>query len=60
LVRSEKAGRVRTCQLQPVALEAVEHWMVDRRAAWEARLDRLGEYLAREDNQEDHEKEHTS
>jgi DNA-binding transcriptional ArsR family regulator len=48
LVRSEKAGRVRTCRLQPVALQAMERWVADRRAEWEARLDRLGDYLQRE------------
>jgi len=56
LVRSQKAGRVRTCRLEPVALQAVERWVVDRRAEWEVRLDRLGEYLLREGNQ-DHKEE---
>jgi DNA-binding transcriptional ArsR family regulator len=59
LVRSEKAGRVRTCQLQPVALQAVERWVVDRRTEWEARLDRLGDYLQQEGNHEQHEEEST-
>ena len=49
LVRSEKAGRVRTCSLMPAALDTAEHWIVGRRAAWKHRLDRLGEYLAAED-----------
>lgn len=57
LVQSEKTGRVRTCRLQPLALRAVERWVVDRRAAWEARLDRLGEYLQRESNDQPHEEE---
>jgi predicted ArsR family transcriptional regulator len=59
LVRSEKTGRVRTCQLQPVALQAVERWVVERRAEWEARLDRLGDYLEREGNHKHHEEENT-
>jgi DNA-binding transcriptional ArsR family regulator len=46
LVRSEKVGRVRTCRIEPVAMEAAERWIADRRAGWEQRLDRLGEYLA--------------
>jgi DNA-binding transcriptional ArsR family regulator len=50
LIRSEKAGRVRTCEIQPVALRAVESWVVNRRAEWESRLDRLGDYLQRERN----------
>jgi DNA-binding transcriptional ArsR family regulator len=46
LVRSEKAGRVRTCRIEPAALQAAEQWIADRRAGWVSRLDRLGEYLA--------------
>jgi DNA-binding transcriptional ArsR family regulator len=46
LVRSEKVGRVRTCRLEPKALRTVEQWITERRASWERRLDRLGEYLA--------------
>ena len=45
LVRSRKAGRVRTYQLQPKPLKAAEKWMVAQRALWEARLDRLDDYL---------------
>lgn len=46
LVRSEKVGRVRTCRIEPVALEAAERWISERKATWERRLDRLGELLA--------------
>lgn len=46
IVRSEKVGRVRTCRLEPEALRTAEQWIADRRATWERRLDRLGEYLA--------------
>jgi DNA-binding transcriptional ArsR family regulator len=45
LVSSEKAGRVRTCRLEPAALQAAEQWIADRRAGWARRLDRLGEFL---------------
>ena len=45
LVRSEKAGRVRTCRIEPAALRTVEDWIVERRMIWERRFDRLGEYL---------------
>jgi DNA-binding transcriptional ArsR family regulator len=48
VVRSHKVGRVRTCEIQPVALSSAERWISERRAAWEARLDRLGEFLATE------------
>ena len=46
LVRSEKAGRVRTCRIEPDALRAAEAWVAGQRTAWETRLDRLGDYLA--------------
>lgn len=46
LVRSEKAGRVRTCQIEPKALRTAEQWISERRTLWERRLDRLGAYLA--------------
>ena len=45
LVRSEKVGRVRTCRIEPKALMSAEDWLQSQRASWEARLDRLGEYL---------------
>jgi DNA-binding transcriptional ArsR family regulator len=54
LVRSEKVGRVRTCRLEPAPLRTVEHWLTARRASWERRLDRLGEYLAAQDDRPDH------
>lgn len=46
LVRSEKAGRVRTCRVDAPRLQAAERWIHERRTGWERRLDRLGEYLA--------------
>ncbi len=46
VVSSHKVGRVRTCEIEPLALSAAERWISDRRATWEARLDRLGEFLA--------------
>jgi DNA-binding transcriptional ArsR family regulator len=48
LVASEKAGRVRTCRLVVKRLDTVQDWIDARRASWERRLDRLGEYLAPE------------
>ncbi len=46
LVSTRKVGRVRTCQLEPGALQQVERWIEERRTEWERRLDRLGAYLA--------------
>jgi DNA-binding transcriptional ArsR family regulator len=46
LISSRKHGRVRTCAIQPAAMSAAERWIAERRASWEQRLDRLGQYLA--------------
>jgi DNA-binding transcriptional ArsR family regulator len=46
LIRSEKVGRVRTCQIEAAALRSAEGWINRQRTAWEVRLDRLGDYLA--------------
>jgi DNA-binding transcriptional ArsR family regulator len=46
LIISEKVGRVRTCQIQPGALQRAEQWLNERRTTWERRLDRLGDFLA--------------
>jgi DNA-binding transcriptional ArsR family regulator len=51
IVLSNKAGRVRTCRLNPEAMSLAEQWLNERRREWEARLDRLGDYLATLDNQ---------
>ena|SRR5687767_9990124 len=45
LVQSEKVGRVRTCRIDSQALGTAEQWIAERRAEWERRLDRLGDYL---------------
>lgn len=55
LIRSQKAGRVRTCHLEPAALQAAERWIADRRAQWVSRLDRLETYLNDEETEEDDE-----
>lgn len=52
LVRTEKAGRVRTCRVEPKALRTIEQWVTGRRAIWERRFDRLGRYLAETDGKE--------
>lgn len=45
LVASAKKGRVRTVRLEPGTLSAAESWIRDRRAEWEARLDRFEDYV---------------
>lgn len=52
LVRSEKAGRVRTVHLEAAPLAAAEAWLQRQRRVWEGRLDRLqalAEKLEREE-----------
>jgi len=41
LVRSRKAGRVRTYQLAPKRLKLAEDWLTKQRTLWEHRLDQL-------------------
>jgi DNA-binding transcriptional ArsR family regulator len=48
LVRTEKAGRVRMCWIEPTGLDVAAAWLAERRALWERRLDRLGDVLAEE------------
>jgi DNA-binding transcriptional ArsR family regulator len=45
LIRTEKMGRVRTCRLEPHAMDAAGEWIARQRAVWEARFDRLDAYL---------------
>jgi DNA-binding transcriptional ArsR family regulator len=45
LVRTEKAGRVRTCMLEPKGLNLAADWIAARRSLLEKRLDRLGALL---------------
>lgn len=44
LIRSTKAGRVRTCELVPKALAPAERWLAEQRATWEARSDRMARF----------------
>jgi len=48
LVRTEKAGRVRTCRIEPSGLDVAAEWIGARRSRWEQRLDALGDLLAEE------------
>ena len=49
LVHTEKVGRVRTCRIEPMGLDAAEGWISARRSRWEQRLDRLGQLLDEEE-----------
>lgn len=46
LVHSEKAGRVRTCRIEPQVLSAAGQWFAERKSIMEQSLDRLGQFLA--------------
>jgi DNA-binding transcriptional ArsR family regulator len=46
LVRSSKAGRVRTYRLAPQKLKPAEDWLSAQRSQWERRLDQLDSFLA--------------
>ncbi len=50
IVTTEKAGRVRTCRIQPGGLSAAESWLRERRVMWDQALDRLADFLAEEKN----------
>ena len=45
VVRSTKAGRIRTCELEPQALTQAERWMATQRAMWETRSDRMAAFV---------------
>jgi DNA-binding transcriptional ArsR family regulator len=53
LIRSQKAGRTRTCSINPAALRSAEDWIAGRRTIVERHLDRLGEYLEQAAGQPD-------
>ena len=46
LVTTQKIGRVRTVQVDPVGLRAAEAWLAARRTRVESQLDRLAAVLA--------------
>src|SRR5882757_750859 len=45
LITTRKAGRVRTCALEPATLGLVDGWLAQQRAVWEARVDRLAQFV---------------
>lgn len=45
LVSSEKIGRIRTCRLEPHALQATEAWIRQHISSWEKRLDRMEAHI---------------
>ena len=45
LIRTRKAGRVRTCAIEKSSLALAESWLSEQRALWEARTDRLEQFV---------------
>ncbi len=45
LVSRGRDAQWRPCRLEPAALKPVDDWLEEYRALWEARLDRLEDYL---------------
>ena len=45
VIRSSKAGRIRTCELRPKALTRAEQWIAAQRAVWEVRADRMSAFV---------------
>jgi DNA-binding transcriptional ArsR family regulator len=48
-IRTEKAGRVRTCHLVRDPFDGAQAWLVAQRGLWEARTDRLEHFVTEED-----------
>ena len=46
LVRTEKLGRVRSCQIEQKGLASIQTWLGDRRSLWDRRLSSLADMLA--------------
>jgi DNA-binding transcriptional ArsR family regulator len=45
LIVTEKNGRVRMCRLLPETMAVTADWLAGQRAIWEARTDRLEDYV---------------
>ena len=51
LIRSHKAGRVRTCAINTARLGAIDGWLAEQRAIWEGRTDRLEQFVTQDRDQ---------
>lgn len=53
LIRTRKVGRVRTCSLEQKRFAMIDRWLLDQRAVWQGRADRLEQFvLAEQANKE--------
>ena len=60
LIRSDKAGRVRTCELQPQALDEAGSWLAEQREIWEARSDRMARFVEQLHQEDLHREQRTT
>ena len=44
-IKTRKTGRIRTCRLNAGRLEETETWLAEQRRVWQARADRLADYI---------------
>lgn len=47
LIHTQKIGRIRTCELKPETLSKAEQWLAEQRAMWEARSNRMVQFVER-------------
>ncbi|HLG59559.1 MAG TPA: metalloregulator ArsR/SmtB family transcription factor [Vicinamibacterales bacterium] len=47
-IATRKQGRVRTCSLRPNTLEVSQRWLLTQQHVWEARTDRLEQFVTGE------------
>lgn len=45
LIATEKTGRIRTCRVRIERLAETESWLSEQRTLWQARTDRLANYV---------------
>jgi DNA-binding transcriptional ArsR family regulator len=45
VIRSNKVGRVRTCELRPKMLSHAQQWIAEQRATWAGRTDRMSAFV---------------
>jgi DNA-binding transcriptional ArsR family regulator len=55
LVRTSKVGRVRTCTLERSRLDVIDGWLEEQRRIWEARTDRLEQFVTDRNDDTDQE-----
>jgi DNA-binding transcriptional ArsR family regulator len=49
VIRTVKSGRVRTCTLDRARLALVDDWLAAERTVWEARTDRLEQFVTQKE-----------